>query len=608
MPDNNKKVLLVDDEPFIIEALVEYLTELDDERYSILKASSGQEAIEILACEDVCLVISDIYMPEVSGIQLLILIKEKYPDISVILMTAYCSEQIRTKAEKSGCLHFIEKPFEFEQIRTLILENIAKTNDGFIGTLRNIQLTDLIQMCCLSPITMAVKVSKGSLEGIIYIHDGEIVHASCDAIQGEEAFYAILGWQTGSFETLGSAIVSNRSINKSWQSLLMEAVRRIDEKNAQVCLSEKNIQDQKEEDHIDFEQNDQIGVLIVEDSNMMFNALKKMLVVDENIKVLGRAINGAEVLKKVNELNPNLITLDVNMPVMDGGTALKHIMIKNPCPVIIISSMKNDSQTNILDFLRLGAIDFIAKPSKDQNMNDYQKCLIEKIKAGSKAQVENFRRVKNHKSTVRKLSLGEEEFSCERLVVIKSGAGGYAEVMRILPELPRMLNCSMLIFQTAAPELIFPLSEYLDKRSLSPVFSLNQRKEETKRYKLSGGTFYVGSDDISVSMVKNKSNYYLEIKPKKNIDPLPKGYHFDQYLLSAVKIFNGQIQVVFLSGSEMDCWEGVRKIKEKGGHVITQTPESSMVPDSLKKIIYEGIADIKADPSEIADHLLLDIR
>jgi two-component system, chemotaxis family, protein-glutamate methylesterase/glutaminase len=608
MADKNKKVLLVDDEPFLLEALAEYLMELDHERYAVLTAKNGREALEVLTCEDICLVVSDIYMPEVSGIQLLAMIKENHPDTNVILMTAYHSEQIRTKAWKYGCLHFIEKPFEFAQIRTLILENTVEARDGFVGTLRNIQLTDLIQMCCLSPITMAIRIAKGSLEGIIYIQDGEIVHASCDDIKGEEAFYTILGWETGSFETLGSTIVPHVSIEKSWQSLLMEGVRRIDEKNAQVDLSETNRQKQISDTGINRAQNGQIGVLIVEDSVMMFKALEKMLTTDKNIKVLGRAKNGAEVLTKVNELNPDLITLDVNMPVMGGGTALKHIMIKNPCPVIIISSMGSSSQTNILDFLRLGAIDFILKPSKSRNMDEYQKYLIETVKLGSKAQIDNFKRVKNNKLTAKKMPFDGEEFSCERLVVIKAGPGGYAEVMRIIPELPRMLNCSMLVFLKAAPELISPLSDYLDTRSLSSVFSLNHGKGFTKRYHLNGGSCYIGADDILVSMVKNDPTYYLHINQEKNADPLPKGYHFDRYLLSAAKNFSGRIQVVLLSGSEIDCMEGIRKIKEKGGRIIVQTPESSMVPYSLQRIIHEDIVDVNADPFEIAEHILLDIR
>ena len=125
MVDNKKKVLLVDDEPFLLEALAEYLMEFDHEKYTVLTAKNGREALEVLPCEDICLIVSDIYMFEVSGIQLLLLLKEKYPDTIVVFMTAAYSEQIRKEAIKNGCLHFIEKPFEFAQIRKLILENIA---------------------------------------------------------------------------------------------------------------------------------------------------------------------------------------------------------------------------------------------------------------------------------------------------------------------------------------------------------------------------------------------------------------------------------------------------------------------------------------------------
>jgi YesN/AraC family two-component response regulator len=125
MVDNKKKVLLVDDEPFLLEALAEYLMEFDHEIYTVLTANNGREALEFLPRKDIGLIVSDIYMPEISGIQLLIRIKEKYPETGVILMSAYCSEQIRKEVDQNGCLHFIEKPFEFAQIRKLILENIA---------------------------------------------------------------------------------------------------------------------------------------------------------------------------------------------------------------------------------------------------------------------------------------------------------------------------------------------------------------------------------------------------------------------------------------------------------------------------------------------------
>ncbi|MFO8083191.1 MAG: response regulator [Desulfobacterales bacterium] len=609
MENNEKKILLVDDEPFLLEALAEYLKHCDRDQYSVLTAINGRKALEVLARENVCLVVSDIYMPEISGIHLLSCIKEKYPDTVVILMTAYHSEQIRGKAEKGGCLHFIEKPFEFAHIRNLIVDNITKKDNGFVGTLRNIQLTDLIQMCCLSPISMTISVTKGVLEGTIYIQEGEIIHAVCGDINGEEAFYRILEWGTGSFETRDSSIVPLVSIGKNWQSLLMEAVRRIDEKeNETPSLEEEdknNIRKQKVETDIDLDPDIPIGVLIVDDSAMMFNVLEKMFKTDKHIRVLGRAANGAEALEKIKELSPDLITLDVNMPVMDGGTALKHIMLKNPCPVFIISSVKKDSLNNILEFLRLGAIDFVAKPCAGQNMGRYQRNLIEKVKRLSKAKTENFKRVKNHKILFDKRISEKEAFSCERLVVVKAGYGGYSEIMRIIPELPHMLNTSVLIFQTAPPELILTLSDYLNKRSLSHIFYLNYNENNGKEYRLYGGGCYIVSGNIYLSIEKKNSGCFLKIIPEDNAGESPKSCHFDRCLLSIAKNFFGRIQIVFLSGSEIESLEGIRKIKEKGGRIIAQTPESSVVPFSLQKIISHGIVDIEAEPQKISEIILL---
>ena len=611
MANIKKKILLVDDEPFLLEALNEYLDQKDGDRYTVLTAKNGREALEVLACENISLVVSDIYMPEISGIHLLTRIKEKYPNTAVILMTAYYSEQIRMKAERGGCLHFIEKPFEFAQIRELINESFIKEDDGFVGTLRNIQLTDLIQMCCLSPITMAIRVTKDSQEGMIYIQEGEIIHASFGNIKGEEAFYTIMGWGTGSFETFDSTIIPYVNIEKSWQSLLMEAVRRIDEKKSEdISLqdeednNENNSLESDNARHADVSQIRQISILIVEDSIMMFKVLEKMLAEDKEIRVIGRAGNGAEALEKINEFHPDLITLDVNMPVMDGGTALKHIMLKNPCPVIIISSMGGDSQRNILDFLRLGAIDFVAKPSKVLNMEGYQKYLIDMVKLVSKAKIENFKRVKNHKVLTDKKISEIEDFSCEHLVVIKSGYGGYAEIMRIIPELPNMLNASVLVFQKAPSELINMLSDYLNKRSKLHVYSTIHGKYGEMEKKLKGGMCHIFSDNDAVSIAKKSTFHFLKANEEKNVEMLPKGYHFDQCLQSIAKNFSGKIHVILLSGAELESLDGIKKIKEKGGSIIAQAPESSMVPFSLQKMIAHGIVDIEADPYKIAEIIL----
>ena len=610
MGDEKKKVLLVDDESFLLEVLTELLEE-DSDRIDVVTARNGREALEILEREEIFLVVSDIYMPEVSGIHLLGRIKEKYPETAVILMTAYHTADIRSRARKAGCLHFMEKPFELAEMRKLIIDQLEKKDEGFEGTLKHIQLPDLIQMCCLSSITMAIKVKKGAKEGFIYIQDGQIVRADCgEDLSGEESFHTILCWESGSFETFDSDVVPAVNVEKNWQSLLMEAARRIDEKGAAGGqeAEQAGAAEDAEEEAGHFEGAEQIGVLIVEDSAMMFRALERILSSDPRIKALDRAVNGADALEKADALKPDLITLDVNMPVMDGGTALKHIMIRNPCPVVIVSSVTSSSQSNILDFLRLGAVDFIGKPSKGRDMDDYRSIFIDKVKTASCARVANFQRVKEHKPIEKKNSLEDRQFDCERLVVVRSGPGGYAEVMRIVPELPRILNCSLLIFQSMSPELLEPFTSYLNLRSPAPVIPLGGGDPPFDNVVLKGGVYHV---------VAGGTPWALEMRDGKAVmacdtgGPVGMGLHedrFERFLISVAENFFGRVLLVLLSGAKVRGLEGIRAIREKGGRVIAQTPDSSMVPVSLEKIIATGAAELTAAPSKIADHILLDAR
>jgi two-component system chemotaxis response regulator CheB len=196
-----------------------------------------------------------------------------------------------------------------------------QSSGGFAGTLRNIQLTDIIQMCCLAGTTICVRVSQDENQGNIFIQDGDIVHAECGSISGVEAFFAILGWPSGQFDTVDASQVPSRTIREPYQFLLMEAARMADEsaqRNIETTAATDSPADEK------------LRVLIVDDSAIMSKILNSMLSADPGIDVVGNAKNGEEALAKMKELSPDLITMDVNMPVMDGSTALKHIMIESP--------------------------------------------------------------------------------------------------------------------------------------------------------------------------------------------------------------------------------------------------------------------------------------
>jgi two-component system chemotaxis response regulator CheB len=274
----------------------------------------------------------------------------------------------------------------------MISEKMISKEEGFEGTLKNFRLTDLVQMCCMSSATTTIRVTQDSQQGTIIIKGGEIIHAVCDETVGEEAFFQIMSWKRGCFETLKVGSVPEKTIEKDWEFLLMEGACMGDEQ----AMTDHRV-GQAEEKVPAAPRQENVRVLIVDDSPLMCRVLQELLTADEEISVVGVAHDGEEALKKIDELKPTLITLDVNMPVMDGGTALKHIMIKNPCPIVVISRLGSKPPENILDFLRLGAVDFLSKPKKSEEMGHHHQQLIERIKQAAKVRISNFKRVKSPK-------------------------------------------------------------------------------------------------------------------------------------------------------------------------------------------------------------------
>ena len=234
-----KRVLVVDDEEDLTWSIAKNLAR-DKDRYDLITVNSGKEALDVLSQLPVNLVVSDVRMPEISGLDLLLKIKENYPLTKVVIMTAYGSSEVQDEASKRGCFKYIEKPFEMNKLRELILSGIEEKK-GFEGRISDFQLSDLIQMNCLGRLTNAIFVSKDDQQGAIFFEDGNIVHAVVDNIEGENAFYEILTWQGGSFSVEKSRKAEKETVHKGWQTLLLEGMKRADEirsSDSQVVESE----------------------------------------------------------------------------------------------------------------------------------------------------------------------------------------------------------------------------------------------------------------------------------------------------------------------------------------------------------------------------------
>ena len=236
-----KRVLVVDDEEDMLWMLQRNLNKGMKE-VEILAAKSGEEALAILSDKEVNLVITDINMPGISGLDLLVEINNKFPDTGVIIMTAYPSNAYENEAMMSGSLRFIEKPFDIKDVRAIV-EDILRPDERFQGTVDGVDLIDIVQFNGLSRSTAALKVTTGNREGMIFFKEGAVVHAMCDDITGEEAFFTILGFNGGSLQNINGVQPPIVSIEKSIEALLFKAAVQSDEK----ADDEDNIEEQLQE-------------------------------------------------------------------------------------------------------------------------------------------------------------------------------------------------------------------------------------------------------------------------------------------------------------------------------------------------------------------------
>lgn len=222
------KVLVVDDEETLTWSMTKTLAK-DTGKYEIIIANTGTDALHILEQGPIDVVVTDIRMPDINGLDLLSRIREKYPSTKVIIMTAYGSPEVYKEATRRGSYYYLEKPFEISDIRTLILKALEEKRGGFVGQVVDLQLVDIIQMACLGKFSMSLAVSKGDEEGLIYFKNGEIAHAEVGDLEGKEALYTMLDWNEGRFNSQMGISPPKETVTDRWEHLLLEGMKRRDD-------------------------------------------------------------------------------------------------------------------------------------------------------------------------------------------------------------------------------------------------------------------------------------------------------------------------------------------------------------------------------------------
>lgn len=223
----------MDDEKHFLETIRTLFAGWSKNTWRIEVAASADRALEILKARPFDLVVVDVNMPVVDGVQFLTILTRRYPDLKKAALTSLATEEKRAACLANGAELFIEKPRSPDGLKSVfaMLEELVtwRPQTGFQGMLRRVNLQDVIQMECLGRNSSILEINDRKASGRIYIEDGRIIHAAAGGMTGEAAFQKLLSLAAGAFQIQPFASPPVRSIEGQWEFLLMEAARVRDE-------------------------------------------------------------------------------------------------------------------------------------------------------------------------------------------------------------------------------------------------------------------------------------------------------------------------------------------------------------------------------------------
>ena len=457
------------------------------------------------------------------------------------------------------------------------MKNTSPAN-GFVGEIEGLSLVDLVQFACLSGDNRKLSVlsSEDNL-GVLYFSDNEIVHAEFGELTGEEAFFRIMSWLSGTFSMLFDQ-TDQRTIDSSWNFLLLEAARRLDEQQKKIAPPEK-------------EKKNMPKVLVVDDSRFFTKAFVKLFEDQIRAKVVGTATNGKEALKFLEMQVPDLVTLDMNMPVMSGDAALKHIMIRSPAPVVLLSNFSDEHSFSMIDFMRYGAVDVVAKPVNPESWNLISRRLQYILMNVGEFRFDNLSRAKNLKPTENKLTPTK---AATKLILILSGLGGMLELQKIIPALEPDERTAVLVLQNMYPGMAKHLAAYFNSFTAYTMSTLALGE------KLLGGQCRIGNCHGRQQFSLHQG---MPMLSGEEDELHHKPLDTDSLLHSAAEIFSNKLTLILLSGVDVDVKIGMESVKKRGGRIILQDPESSLLPGPLEGLKTLALEECCLRPEDIAPYL-----
>lgn len=329
---------------------------------------------------------------------------------------------------------------------------------------------------------------------------------------------------------------------------------------------------------------DEIRVLIVDDSLYMRRTLRKMLESHPRITVIDEARDGVEGVAKCISLNPDVMVLDIEMPKMDGLSALREIMTKRPLPVVMFSSLTQRGSKITMEALSMGAVDFVPKPVSRSLVPQVAQELCEKViqASGAKLRVQRIRR-RHETERAKKRKSSNGKASVDTLVVIGSSTGGPQALEEIIPNLPPDLPAAIIVCQHMPRGFTASLAQRLDMLSALKV------REAADGDILEPGLVLVAPGGYHLRIDKPPGDkhdvYHVYLDEGNAVHGVKPSV--DVTLFDAGPLFKHKLMVVILTGMGFDGAKGAWAARKAGAKVICQDRETSVIW-GMPKACYEA--------------------
>ncbi len=345
-----------------------------------------------------------------------------------------------------------------------------------------------------------------------------------------------------------------------------------------------------------------IQVLVVDDSAFMRKLLTEIIESDAQCKVIEIARDGLEALKVVEELKPNVVTLDIELPEIDGLTCLAYIMEKFPTPVVMVTGFSKFLGEETIKALEYGAVGFVRKPkgSIHRNIGKIKKELISQIKIAAQVDVRKLKPV-----TIKEARKKVEKpipKTINKIVIIASSSGGPRALSQVIPKLPADLSAGVLVVQHMPAEFIPSFAKRLNWES-----RLDVKVAEDSEPIRQGRVLIAPADFHCRVQLKGEKEASIKLTPSSG----EENFRFvlaDEAMISLAPIYGKNATGVLLTGMGNDGTEGLRAIKKYGGQTIAEHESTCIVYGMPKAAIEAGVVDKAVPLPKIADEIVETVK